>query len=436
MIMGNSQSLPDTLAPTYTVTAYTCVPWTSAMAMLRLVDPLHLAGIRLIQGNQGVHISPEAVNQADLVIIQRDFPRMGVPYTQVIEQARRLGKPIVYETDDALLNLPLDHSHRGDYESILLPLLHAVIDADAVTTSTATLVDSLRPLNPNIWLLPNYLDDAVWITDISPVPQPPPLIIGYMGGETHLLDLVEITPVLLKILSRYESSVRLRFWGGCPPQQLLDHPQVEWLPFNQNDYTVFAHFFAAQYAHVFIAPMRDNPFNRGKSNLKYLEYSLKSVPGVYSNLPMYAEVIRNGENGLLAGTLDEWETHLIQLIDSPNLRYQMGQQARQTVLDTRLLSRHSSAWLTTYQQILAAQPRPPFQPGDWQTQVFNVMHQFEQHQTDLEAKIELLERAVHFQTSRTWMIAKKLQSIRGRLVPTGSQCDSWIERLLSDNDGH
>ena len=95
---------------------------------------------------------------------------------------------------------------------------------------------------------------------------------------------------------------------------------------------------AAQRADLFIAPLRDTYFNRCKSAIKFLEYSHKGIPGVYSRLPMYEAVIQDGQNGFFASDLAEWEAHLEQLIASPALRQEMGQRARQTVTQDWLLS--------------------------------------------------------------------------------------------------
>jgi len=405
------------------VAAYTSVPWASAMAVLRLAGPLRQAGITLLQGNQGPSVSAEAVSQADVVVIQRDFPRMGLLCDAVIEQARRQGKPVIYEMDDLLLAVPAENPNRADYQSALLPMLRLAITADAVTASTPALCQALRPLNPNTWLLPNYLDDSLWPLNPPPAQaEQAPIVIGYMGGETHRPDMEEITPALLRVLERHGANVRLRFWGGQPPQALLDLPQVEWIAYNQNDYAVFAAFFSAQRADLFIAPLRDTSFNRCKSAIKFLEYSHKGLPGVYSRLPMYQAVIQDGQNGFLASDLSEWEDRLEQLIASPALRREMGQRAQQTVTQDWLLSSHCDEWRAAYQQAISLPPRPPLSPDDWRSLVLSVAQQTEAYLNGLEAQARsspspalpasamLIDR-----NSRTGKLLTTFQSLRQRL---------------------
>jgi glycosyltransferase involved in cell wall biosynthesis len=406
------------------------------MAVLRLVGPLQQAGIQLIMGNQGIDIDPSAVSRADLVVIQRDFPRMGALYEEVIAQAHHEGKPIIYEIDDLLLEVPPDHSHYQDYQGVLLPILRALIEADAVTVSTPTLFAALRPFDPNIHLLPNFLNENIWSLQspseqVSTSNQKPPTIIGYMGGETHNLDLEEITPALTQVLHKYGEQVRLCFWGGCPPKSLLDLPQVEWISFNQNDYLEFARFFSTQHCDLFIAPVRDNLFNRCKSAIKFLEYCSLGIPGVYSRLPMYEEVIRHGENGLLAGSQDEWLTCLSQLIESPAVRFQMASRAQKTVQDDWLLSQHSHEWLSAYQQTLIRFTPLTIRPcqwsaEDWRPLLLSVARQTEAYLSSLEVRSSQPDQITNIQQSRTWRMVQRIQRLREQLIPPGSR----RERLL------
>jgi glycosyltransferase involved in cell wall biosynthesis len=81
-----------------------------------------------------------------------------------------------------------------------------------------------------------------------------------------------------------------------------------------------------------LAPLEDNNFNRGKSNLRWLEYSALKIPTIASPLPDFKRVI-TGKNGLLANDLDDWKMHLRALLDNEGLRRQMGREAYKSVRD-------------------------------------------------------------------------------------------------------
>jgi hypothetical protein len=178
-----------------------------------------------------------------------------------------------------------------------------------------------------------------------------------MGGETHLPDLEMITPVLENIQARYGSKIKYRFFGVCPPQRLLNNPSTEWTKVNEINYQIFASFFVEQVIDIFIAPLCDNRFNRAKSGIKYLEYSVLSVPGIYSRLPAYEKIVDHSINGFLVTHNEEWISFLCQLIESRELRNQIGKASQENLKDNWLLSKHSQEWSNAYKQVLSSRDR-------------------------------------------------------------------------------
>ena len=74
---------------------------------------------------------------------------------------------------------------------------------------------------------------------------------------------------------------------------------------------------------------------------KYLEYAALGAPGVFSALDPYMDVVRNGENGLLAADLNAWDNQLSRLIEDTELRTQIALQAQADVRRNWLLSQHA-----------------------------------------------------------------------------------------------
>ncbi|MBP8708333.1 MAG: glycosyltransferase family 1 protein, partial [Caldisericia bacterium] len=103
---------------------------------------------------------------------------------------------------------------------------------------------------------------------------------------------------------------------------------------------------------IAIAPLENNLFNCCKSSIKYFEYTALGLPGVFSALPPYAEVVHDGENGFLAATPEEWEHKLELLIESPELRLQFAKEAQQRVQQNWLIQDHANEWQKVYDQII------------------------------------------------------------------------------------
>src|SRR4030065_1484056 len=123
------------------VVVYSPYQWEHALMTLRINRPLQQAGIELLRGNHYMDIHPEYVCQADAVLLQREFPENLEVYEEILTRARAEHKPVIYEIDDLLFELPESHIDYPThyYSPALFAMLRAVIEADLVTTSTTPL---------------------------------------------------------------------------------------------------------------------------------------------------------------------------------------------------------------------------------------------------------------------------------------------------------
>lgn len=341
------------------IALYSADPWSAACVHLRLTGPAAHpgAGIQLIAGTHWEQeLRIEFHDEADLVLIQRDFPRYQAEYQQVIEWANAANKPVLFEIDDLLTELPDVHPEKEYFQDIRLQMLDAMQNASGVIVSTPALADYARRLNPNTWVLPNYLDDRIWRTRENRLTRNrSTVVIGYMGGvtRTHLPDLELVTSLLQRLMLRYGERLTLRFWGVAPPE-IEGLPNVEFPSEKFPDYAEFARYFSNQSCDIFIAPLRDSLFNRCKSSIKYLEYSSLGIPGVYSRIAPYSQIVISGKNGFLASDELEWEASITHLIEDHKFRQQVGQAAYRTVTKNWLLSQHSYEWGMIYRSALAS----------------------------------------------------------------------------------
>ncbi len=421
-----------------TVALYTADAWDSALVHLRVRGPAAWAGVEVLPGNAGDAIDLAPVEAAQLVILQRDFPRFGPAYEAVAQRAQALGVPVVHELDDLLLDVPLDHWGKDAYTDYLFDLLGGLVAADGLVAATPALAEALHPLNPHIDVWPNCLDDRLWqlrppAPAVAPTPERP-LVLGYMGGLTHQPDLAEITGPLLRVLGRYKTTVRLQFWGGPPPEALAGHPQVAWTALDVRGYAAFAEFFQAQQFDVALAPLRDLPFNRCKSHIKFLEYSALGVPGVYSRLAPYSGIVAPGANGLLAATPAEWEAALVALIESPALRDQLARAAQATVSAGWRLSARAKEWYTLYSRFLEP-GHPPALMAAHRASFASVGQRLRARQAALQAQLqaEVRERdqaLAELRAQPAWRLAQTLTQWRKRLAPDGSRRQRWLDTLV------
>lgn len=430
-----------------TIVLYTTDDWGSACPVLRVTGPAQRAGVRVLRGNTWhfpdglTEFSVAPIAEADLVVVQRDFPRTGDAYEQVIAAARQHNRPIVYEVDDMLWNLPDKHPGRDYYTQHRLALLRAVFHADVVTTSTEPLAEYLRAFHHHVHYLPNYLNETLWTLRAPRVLEPgQPVVIGYMGGITHQPDIALIEAALLQIAQRYGQQVAFHFWGLAePPRALATYSQVTWESINVLDYADFARFWLAQTCDIGIAPLEDNFFNRCKSHIKFLEYAALGVPGVYSRLPPYQAVVREGENGLLAEGISEWVTALARLMDDPALRFKLAQEAQATVQRDWLLSTQAVRWRRIYEAVVTTHAAAPqlasqavalsqaqMMQAFWEEQTRERNHLL-QHINALDLELKIIK------ASPTYTVLRAIQNWRARLAPPHSGRERLLETLVLAN---
>ena len=82
---------------------------------------------------------------------------------------------------------------------------------------------------------------------------------------------------------------------------------------------------------VYPLPLED--WVTGKSGLKAIQYMAFGIPCVATEIGTTPMLIRDGDNGLLVRSPDEWLSALERLIDDPELRRRLGEQARRDAVE-------------------------------------------------------------------------------------------------------
>lgn len=102
--------------------------------------------------------------------------------------------------------------------------------------------------------------------------------------------------------------------------------KVEVLPWSEDSEVQYL-----QSADLGVMPLEQSPWERGKCGYKLIQYMASGLPVLASNVGVNSEIVRDGENGYLACTSEEWLRQLASLLQSPALRTQLGQAGRRRV---------------------------------------------------------------------------------------------------------
>lgn len=284
---------------------------------------------------------PAAIAAATVVVVYR------VPMSPWVEAcldyARALRKPLVFSCDDLLFDaaatpheaLAALPAGQRDWWIAATARYAATIHAcDAFLGATEPLAAAATRAGRPAFVARNGLGTrelavAERLVKARARRDDGAVVLAYQSGTTmHELDFATIVPALARVLAA-RPAVRLRIGGHLElPVALAPFAaRIERLPFLPWHESLAA----LADADVQLAPLRTDAFSDAKSEVKWLEAGALGVPTVASPIDAFRRVIRHGENGLLAGTVAEWEGALLALVDDPSLRRRLGNRARADV---------------------------------------------------------------------------------------------------------
>ena len=282
---------------------------------------------------------------ADAVI----FCRLAAMYPvfRAISFAKKCGLKTYAEIDDLIFtsDYPAKFESYGgtipieQYRNLCIdyPLRREVLNAvDEIIVSTKVLADTckniLKDENKTIHILPNLplaeLEqiEKLPITENLNLDEGREIKIALTSGTlSHKQILKEdIYPVLLEVLENH-SNLKLLVVGhiDLPSAFQKYASQITSVPFTSySDYLALL-----KKASIALVPLEVHPTTHAKSAIKWMEASLCGVACICSPVRAYTDVTTEGEDVLLASSLNEWKQNLEDLINHPERRQTIARQA-------------------------------------------------------------------------------------------------------------
>ena len=325
-------------------------PNSSAARFWRLEDPakyLQKKGIdaRIITTG----ITEEVAQWADVYVLQGTVDTQGIALLHAYQ--KECGKKIVVDQDD-LPEIEEDNPHRKEHEATnALEITKILLGiADLVTTTTDYLAQNLAKYCQNVKVLPNCLDLERWDVPKLTNTSKDEIRIGWAGSITHLKDLEYVRKPLVKLL-RGDKRIKLVLCGDLRLKSMFEGLNVECMlgvPFE-----FWPTKLSGLRLDIGIAPLRNSEFNKCKSPIKFYEYSIMKVPGVYSPTVYNFRGFDN-KFGMVCSSQAQWYRCLKNMVEHPVLREDIVSNSYAYVKARKGLNKNINLWVKVYQALTAS----------------------------------------------------------------------------------
>ena len=279
----------------------------------------------------------------------RAFVFFRCPMTETIDQfvslAKELNKAVIYDIDDLVIDtrytnqikyvMDMKQEEKEAYDKNVMDMQKLLKRCDFAITSTNCLVEELGRYQEKVYLNRNVASEKmVQLSNdaISKIVKDDKKVkFGYFSGSiTHNADFEMIEPVLIKLLEKYQC-VELHLAGelDIPKELKVWENRIVKYPFG--DWKKLPAILAQ--IDINLAPLEDTVFNKAKSENKWLEAALVKVVTVASDVGAFHDCITNNHTGLLCKDIVEWEYNLEELIENPDYRNRLGNNAYQYCIE-------------------------------------------------------------------------------------------------------
>ncbi|MEW6201293.1 MAG: tetratricopeptide repeat protein [bacterium] len=284
------------------------------------------------------------LQEADVLLIQM----LGDPdLLPVIEDRRRAGKATVFEVSDNFFEFQETNPARYFYDNPenQACLLTLISRCDAIQTPTQELATHFSEFNQQCRFFPNQIEE------VPPMParSEQPIVIGWAGSAGHYEDVKEIAPALTRWMSE-RPETHLAIMGSREIFNLF-----EVLPDERKTCrppgSLYDYFQFLESLHIGIAPLRPDPFNLCRSDVKFIEYASRGVVPVCSRLETYTRTVAEGETGFLFGSPEGLVSVLEMLVQNPTRRTAVAGNARRYIQQHRLERSHAAARAEFYKSL-------------------------------------------------------------------------------------
>jgi SAM-dependent methyltransferase len=270
-----------------------------------------------------------------------DGPRIFVFHRPILNGERALETIRGLLRKDFLVITEFD-DHPDFFDALRGDEQFAFTGAHAVQTSTPALADVLRQRNSEVAVFPNAIRVLPEIRNFT---GEHPLTL-FFGALNRQADWRPYLPVLNEVIATMGAALRFSIVHDRMLFDALQTPHKTFTP--TCDHDTYLDLLAG--SEISFMPLADTPFNRAKSDLKFIEAAACRVAALASRV-VYAESVEDGQTGALFDSPEELRVKLTQLLTVPGLAREIGDSARDYVARSRMLAYQVAPRIAWYRSL-------------------------------------------------------------------------------------
>jgi len=256
-----------------------------------ILDPKFYGGVKAVK------------IQRQATPVQREFVKMLKSYSQ------QFGFKLIYEIDDIVFREDIPDYNRNKEAFVPDEIRQSIVDiiemCDQVTVTCEFMADYFKSKtnNKNVTVIPNYL--LKWWFDryynlgelvkkFEKNKKKP--IVSIFASGTHIDVINKVNQqddfeAIVQAVIRTRKDFAWQFYGSfpLPLKPFIDSGEIKYVPWV--DLPKFPEAMANSGTQLAFAALRDNNFNRAKSNIKLLEGSALGIPVICPDLCTYKDAM-------------------------------------------------------------------------------------------------------------------------------------------------
>ncbi len=282
-------------------------------------------------------------NNYDIIFVQREAFMLGSTFFE--KRFSRSKAKLVFDFDDSIWLMDTSNANKKwEWMKSTKKTEKIISYSNLVFAGNKYLYDYAKQFNKNVKVIPTTIDTDIYNRK-QPYTNNERICIGWSGSLTTIKHFNEATSFLKKIKQKYGSKVYFKVMGDDTYENKeLEIKGVAWSSATEAD--IISSF------DIGIMPLPNDQWVKGKCGLKGLSYMALGVPTIMSNIGVNPEIIKDGVNGFLANTDEEWIDKICLLIESFDLRKKLGENAINTVIESYSHESQKYNYLNYFNELL------------------------------------------------------------------------------------